>query len=103
MLGILGLILPLLPHTPFFLAAAALFAKGSPRIHQALLSNRYIGPVIQNWTEQKRISKKAKCLALLWIVLSIGYSMWAVKILALRVMLFLIGVSVSTFILTRKS
>ncbi|MFV0419605.1 MAG: YbaN family protein [Dysgonomonas sp.] len=42
-LGLLGIITPGLPTTPFILLTAFLFAKGSPRLHQKLLDNKLTG------------------------------------------------------------
>ncbi len=73
-LGALGLILPILPTTPFLLAAAACFANSSPRFHSWLLNLRLFGPLIRNWQETRSIPKKAKLLAILTIVLVGGTS-----------------------------
>ncbi len=73
-LGALGLILPILPTTPFLLVAAACFANSSPRFHNWLLNLRIFGPLIRNWQETRSIPKKAKLLAILTIVLVGGTS-----------------------------
>ncbi|WP_456417113.1 YbaN family protein [Thiolapillus sp.] len=73
-LGALGLILPVLPTTPFLLLAAACFANSSPRFHHWLLNLRVFGPLIRNWQETRSIPKRAKLLAILTIVLVGGTS-----------------------------
>jgi len=42
-LGLLGIVTPGLPTTPFILLTAFLFAKGSPRLHQKLLNHKLTG------------------------------------------------------------
>lgn len=63
-LGGIGIILPLLPTTPFVLLAAWCFAKSSPRLHNWLLENRIFGPLIRRWDENRCIPLKAKLMAL---------------------------------------
>lgn len=45
-IGIIGIPLPILPTTPFLLAAAYCYARGSRRAHEWLLRNRLLGAFI---------------------------------------------------------
>ena len=47
-LGLLGVVLPGLPTTPFVLLAAACFAKASPRLHQRIVANPLLGPMVRD-------------------------------------------------------
>ena len=46
-LGLLGIVTPGLPTTPFILRTGVLFAKSSPRLHQKLLDHKITGPYIR--------------------------------------------------------
>ncbi len=62
-LGIIGAFLPVMPTTVFLLAAAACFARSSPRLHGWLLGHPVFGPPIRNWEDHRAISRPAKRLA----------------------------------------
>lgn len=63
-LGLAGVVLPLVPTTPFMILAAACFAKSSPRLHNWLVSHPVFGPAIRDWRENRAINRRAKRLAL---------------------------------------
>ena len=73
-LASLGVLLPVLPTTPFLILAAACFAKSSKKRHQWLLNNPTFGPAIRNWEENRCMSLKSKVIALSAMSLFGGYS-----------------------------
>lgn len=99
-LGIVGIVLPLLPTTPFLLLAAACYARGSERFHSWLLNNRWFGSYIRNYREGKGLTKKLKvtAISLLWITIGCSAAL-AVDALAIRTILVLIAVGVTIHLL----
>ncbi len=67
-LGILGMVLPVLPTTPFLLLSAAAYARGSKRFYHWLMANKWFGPTILSYREGKGIPRKTKitAIAMLW-------------------------------------
>jgi len=74
-LGAAGVVLPLLPTTPFLLLAAGCFAKSSERWHEWLLNNPTFGPIIRNWQDRRCVSFKTKAMALSSIFVFGGYAL----------------------------
>jgi hypothetical protein len=73
-LGVLGIVLPILPTTPFLLLAVASYARASVRLHAWLLSNRRFGPVIRSWQESRSLPPGARPRAIAVIAISFGVS-----------------------------
>lgn len=99
--GIVGIVLPLLPTTPFLLLAAFCFARGSKRLHDWLVHHPRLGPPIHDWQKHGAISRRAKQLALLSIaaVLALSYLFGApTRIIIIQLVVLS---CVSLFILTR--
>lgn len=69
-LGLLGVFLPVLPTTPFLIVAVGCFARSSPRLRQAILDHPRLGPPVQTWFEHKAISRRAKRLATIMILIT---------------------------------
>ncbi len=68
LLGLVGVVLPLLPTVPFLLLAAFFFARSSERLHNWLLSHPRLGPPIEDWQSRGAINPAAKRLATVSIV-----------------------------------
>lgn len=70
-LALVGIVVPLLPTTPFLLLAAACYARSSDRFHRWLLSNRLFGSYIRNYREGRGMParEKAVTLVLLWLTI----------------------------------
>ncbi len=82
-LGLLGIALPLLPTTPFLLLAAFCFSRGSRKLHNWLMNHPRLGPPIHEWRDHGAISRKAKVLAMIALLLAFlgawafGAPLWA--------------------------
>jgi uncharacterized membrane protein YbaN (DUF454 family) len=106
-LGVIGMVLPLLPTTPFLLAAAACYYKSSEKMHKWLLTNNLFGEYIRNYTEGKGLTKKTKITALtvLWAtivfstVFMLNRLLPANLLLPLQLIMIAIAVAVSIHIL----
>ncbi|MCD6664090.1 MAG: YbaN family protein [Comamonas sp.] len=63
--GIVGIFLPGLPTTVFILIAAWAAARSSPRLHAWLWRHKLFGPMLRNWADGGRVSRRAKVSAAL--------------------------------------
>lgn len=77
-LGVVGIVVPLLPTTPFLLLSAACFARSSDRLYHWLMAHRWFGPTIRNYRLHGAVSLRAKVLALALLWGTIGYAAIAV-------------------------
>lgn len=73
LLGMLGVVLPLLPTTPFILLAAFCFSRSSEALHLKLLQNKVFGKLIRDWETHGIIPMKAKCLSTFMMLAMISY------------------------------
>ncbi|ASN07175.1 YbaN family protein [Virgibacillus necropolis] len=103
-LGLLGIILPLLPTTPFLLLAAACYVRSSDKLYQWLITNKWFGSYIKNYRSGKGIPLKAKIvsISLLWI--SMGYTIFfVIPLFLVKLLLFLIAGVFTIVILKQKT
>jgi uncharacterized membrane protein YbaN (DUF454 family) len=72
-IGIVGILIPLLPTTPFLLLAAGCYAKGSPRFYQKLMTSPLLGGYIRAYKEGSALTWRWRLasIAFLWASISI--------------------------------
>jgi hypothetical protein len=100
-IGAIGIVVPVLPTTPFLLLAAICYTRGSERLYRALLSNRLFGSYIRNYLEGRGMTAKAKAwtLSLLWAGIALTAAL-ATDSLVVRMLLAAVLVGVTIHILT---
>lgn len=103
-LGAIGLVLPVLPTTPFVLLAAACYLRASERLHHRLITSRTFGPTIVAWQEHGAIPPRAKAIAIALIALTFGLSvLFVVEPPLMRAGLVALGIVLSVWLLRRPS
>jgi uncharacterized protein len=79
LLGVIGIVLPGLPTTPFILLTAACYARASPRLHQWLLNHRWLGPPLRDWERDRSLTRRTKTVAVLSMVSMVSLSIWSFR------------------------
>lgn len=101
--GAAGVVVPLLPTTPFLLLAAWAATRSSPRLRWWLYRHPRYGPSIRAWQRHRAIPVAAKTTACALLALSWA-TLWLLgmdaRILAGLTVFFLL---IASFILTRPS
>jgi uncharacterized membrane protein YbaN (DUF454 family) len=103
-LGILGAILPVVPGTVFFIIAAFSFAKSSEKFYKMLIHNKYVGPHLQNYLEEKFIPVKTKFIIIssLWISMTAS-AVYVLEVFWQRAIMFAVAIGVSIYIILHRS
>lgn len=102
-LGILGILLPILPTTPFLLLSCYCFLRSSSRLYLWLTQHKVFGDYIYQYMTYKAVKKKAKIGALVFLWLSLSISFFIVNQLLVKLLLIAVGVAVSIHVLTLKT
>ncbi len=99
-IGVVGIIVPVLPTTPFLLLAAICYTRGSPQLYNALLCNRFIGSYVRNYLEGRGMSLKMKVwtLSLLFLAIIVTAA-FTTDSLVIRIILSIVLTGVTIHIL----
>jgi len=90
--GIVGIIIPGLPTTPFLLLSAGLYLRGSEKLYRMLIQSKYFGPYISKFRDDKGMTLKAKIIALLlmWCMIFLS-SLLVIDNQAIDLVLYITG------------
>jgi uncharacterized membrane protein YbaN (DUF454 family) len=103
-IGVVGIIIPILPTTPFLLLAAICYLRGSQRLYNTLLYNRFIGSYVRNYLEGRGMSLKMKIwtLTLLWTAI-VCTAVLVTNSLIIRIVLAVVLIGVTIHIILIKT
>ena len=80
LLGVAGIIIPVLPTTPFVLLAVGCYSRSSPRLAEWLETHPRFGPTLRAWRNEGAIDGRAKAAAILAMALGYGFIIVGTKI-----------------------
>lgn len=98
--GAVGVIIPILPTTPFVLLAAACFSVASPKLQSKLKKSEFFRQYIEYYEKDTGVPRKTvrKSIVIVWIGLTI--SMLIIQKLWSTILLTSIGTGVSMYLTT---
>lgn len=97
-IGILGIFLPLLPTTVFFLMAAWCYARSSQKFYDWLHKNRLFGKYLKNYREGRGISRSSKISTIVVLWGGILYSIFVTHSVPVQLILAAIAIGVTIHI-----
>ena len=100
--GGIGIVVPGLPTTVFFIVAAACFARSNPRFEQWVLDLPKIGPMVQDHRAGLGMPRRAKVIAVTMIlVFAVGSGVFAIGNRAVGAVVVALGVTGAAYVLFR--
>ncbi len=102
-LGGIGIIIPILPTTPFLLLAAWAFLKSSERLYNWLMDHPIFGYYIKAYVKYKGVERKYKIFAISMLWITIGFSIYLVDKRWLEILLGVIAIGVTMHIASLRT
>lgn len=102
-LGVVGILLPILPTTPLFIAAACLFAKGSKKFHTWFLNTTLYKKYIESAITTGTMERKAKRHMMLTLALVFGLGIFFSPMIAKVIILIVAAIHFYVLIFRIKS
>lgn len=96
-LAVLGVVLPLLPTTPFLLLASGCFCKSSPRFHTWLHQHKVFGAVLTNWQQHKAVSRTVKVRGAITMLFTFSLSIFFAPLLWIKAALLMLLIVLLTW------
>lgn len=86
-MGLIGIIIPILPTTPFLLLSSFCFFKGSEKLYEWFKNTKIYKKKLEHFIKYRTMTLKQKIIILLTADLMIGTSIIIVKNIYIRILL----------------
>lgn len=84
-LGLIGVILPILPTTPFLLLTSFCFAKGSERFHVWFTNTNIYKKHLESFVRERAMTLKQKVVLLSFVNFMLAFPLILVDVLPMRI------------------
>ncbi|MCS7245383.1 MAG: YbaN family protein [candidate division WOR-3 bacterium] len=98
-LGFVGLFVPLLPSTIFFILSAFFYARSSKKLYNYVVNHPKISKHIRIWQEKRAMPKKAKIIAISSVLISIALTVILNSSIYVRLASIILGISLIVILL----
>jgi uncharacterized protein len=103
-IGLVGVVVPVLPTTPFLLIAAACYLRGSRRMYDWMVSTRFVGRYLSDYVEGRGVSVRAKVVSIivLWVLIILSAALATGNDVA-RLVLAAVGIAVTAHLVMLRT
>ena len=84
-IGLIGVILPILPTTPFLLVTSFCFAKGSERFHTWFTNTNIYKKHLESFVKERAMTLKQKVVLLSFVNFMLAFPLILVDVLPMRI------------------
>ena len=84
-LGLIGVILPILPTTPFLLVTSFCFARGSERFHTWFTNSNIYKKHLESFVKERAMTLKQKVVLLSFVNFMLAFPLILVDVLPMRI------------------
>lgn len=100
-LGAIGVFVPVLPTTPFWLLTCWFYLRSSESLYNRAMSNRYFGSYIRNYMVDKAIPLRSKIISVsvMWLSVILT-SLFLIEYVWVKILLILVSIAVTWHILS---
>ena len=89
-LGIIGIILPVLPATPFLLVTSYCFAKGSDRFHNWFINTKVYKKHLESFVKERAMTLKEKVVLLSFVNFMLAFPLVLIDVLDMRITIIIL-------------
>lgn len=102
-LGVIGIVIPVFPTTPFVILSAGCFTQGSPKLHNWLRNSKFFGEYIENYQNKKGIRKSTKIFSIIFLWFMIILSILMNRQIYVDILLFTVAILVTIHIVMLRN